>query len=182
MDVCVCVYVLSVSALTPSPSGPPGLCLFMSQCLSSSSMYLSMCARVCVRKCMYVCVCVRKCICVGVCVCLCVWVCVYVCGCVRKCPSRRLKRRQVARTQGADLAYCSPFKRGCVVWRQALWVTFTPDARVADPATWQMYKINQRVSPNDVILNGSQALHAVTDEGLVVRGRAPFHWEQLQIL
>eukprot|EP00884_Botryococcus_braunii_P018962 jgi/Botrbrau1/574/Bobra.0010s0040.1 len=65
---------------------------------------------------------------------------------------------------------------------EALWVTFTPDPHVADPATWQMYKINQRVSPNDVILNGSQALHAVTDEGLVVRGHAPFDWEQLQIM
>jgi len=35
-------------------------------------------------------------------------------------------------------------------------------------SSWLMYKLGQPMSPMDVILNGSQAMHAVGDEGVSV--------------
>jgi hypothetical protein len=65
---------------------------------------------------------------------------------------------------------------------QALWFSFTPNPKVADPASWRMHKIQRPVDPLDVVRNGSQSLHAVTDEGVTVNGVGANSWEQLQIL
>lgn len=65
---------------------------------------------------------------------------------------------------------------------QALWMTFSPDPHVANMSSLQLFKINQQLSPSDVILNGSQSLHAVTDEGVIMTGLGQNDWEQLQIL
>ena len=64
---------------------------------------------------------------------------------------------------------------------QALWVQFAPSAPVADAASWQMYKLGRPVSPLEVVLNGSQSMHAVSDEGISVRGVGRGSWEQLNI-
>ena len=64
---------------------------------------------------------------------------------------------------------------------QALWVRFMPPTEVADPASWLMYKLGRPISPLEVILNGSQSLHAVGDEGVSVRGASKKGLEQLYI-
>lgn len=65
---------------------------------------------------------------------------------------------------------------------QALWVQFTPDAKVADPDTWAMSKLGSLVSPLDVVRNGSHSLHAVDDDGVLVNALGYTHsWEQLKI-
>ena len=64
---------------------------------------------------------------------------------------------------------------------QAMWVQFAPPAAVADSASWQMYKLGRPVSPLEVVLNGSQSMHAVSDEGISVRGAGSGSWEQLNI-
>ena len=63
---------------------------------------------------------------------------------------------------------------------QAVWVAFQPSLAAADPS-WLMHKLGQPVSPLDVTLNGSQAMHAVDDDGVVVAGAGAHAWEQLQI-
>lgn len=64
---------------------------------------------------------------------------------------------------------------------QAMWVQFAPSATVAQPESWQMYKLGQPVSPLDVVYNGSHSLHVVSDEGISVRGVGDGSWEQLNI-
>lgn len=64
---------------------------------------------------------------------------------------------------------------------QAVWVAFQPSLAAADPSTWLMHKLGQPVSPLDVILNGSQAMHGVDDNGVIVAGVGGQAWEQLQI-
>lgn len=64
---------------------------------------------------------------------------------------------------------------------QAMWVQFAPSADVADAASWQMYKLGRPISPLEVVLNGSQSMHAVSDEGISVRGAGSGNWEQLNI-
>ena len=58
---------------------------------------------------------------------------------------------------------------------------FAPAAGVADAASWQMYKLGRAVSPLEVVFNGSQAMHAVSDEGISVSGAGSGAWEQLNI-
>lgn len=58
---------------------------------------------------------------------------------------------------------------------------FAPSGNVAEPESWQMYKLGQPISPLNVIYNGSHSLHAVSDEGISVRGRGNGAWEQLNI-
>lgn len=36
------------------------------------------------------------------------------------------------------------------------------------PSTWALHKLEQPISPLEVILNGSRSLHAVGDEGVSV--------------
>lgn len=62
-----------------------------------------------------------------------------------------------------------------------MWVQFAPSADVADAASWQMYKLGRPISPLEVVLNGSQSMHAVSDEGISVRGVGSGNWEQLNI-
>lgn len=64
---------------------------------------------------------------------------------------------------------------------QAMWVQFAPSAEVADAASWQMYKLGRPISPLEVVYNGSQSMHAVSDEGISVRGIGSGTWEQLNI-
>lgn len=65
---------------------------------------------------------------------------------------------------------------------QALWAQFKPDAAVVDADSWTMSKMGSPISPLDVVLNGSQSMHAVDDEGIMVEGLGlQRSWEQLQI-
>ena len=64
---------------------------------------------------------------------------------------------------------------------QAMWVQFAPSAAVADAASWQMYKLGRPISPLEVVYNGSQSMHAVSDEGISVQGAGKGTWEQLNI-
>lgn len=41
-------------------------------------------------------------------------------------------------------------------------------ASAVNASTWRMHKLGQPISPLEVALNGSQAQHAVGDEGLTV--------------
>ena len=70
----------------------------------------------------------------------------------------------------------------CLLLMQALWAQFKPDAAVVDPDSWMMSKMGSPISPLNVVLNGSQSLHAVDDEGVMVEGMGVQRsWEQLQI-
>ena len=62
-----------------------------------------------------------------------------------------------------------------------MWFQFAPSSDVADPESWQMYKLGQPISPLDVVYNGSRSLHAVSDEGITVRGVGKASGEQLNI-
>eukprot|EP00884_Botryococcus_braunii_P006942 jgi/Botrbrau1/16249/Bobra.0066s0034.1 len=64
---------------------------------------------------------------------------------------------------------------------EALWYKFAPDAEVADPQSWLMYKLGQPISPLEVVNNGSQSMHGVGDEGISVSGRGARSWETLAI-
>ena len=65
---------------------------------------------------------------------------------------------------------------------QALWAQFKPDPAVVDPQSWTMSKLGSPISPLEVVLNGSQSMHAVDDEGVWVQGLGlQRSWEQLQI-
>lgn len=52
---------------------------------------------------------------------------------------------------------------------EALWLRFTPAKRVANASTWNFNKLGSWISPSEVLLNGSHALHAVQDEGVRVK-------------
>lgn len=56
----------------------------------------------------------------------------------------------------------------CVMCLQALWLRFAPGSDVVDSSTWQMYKLGRPISPSEVVFNGSQSMHAVTQEGVSV--------------
>lgn len=75
------------------------------------------------------------------------------------------------------------------VWRrktptrrpEALWLRFAPGAAaLVDPSSWRLSKLGGgaaaddafSVSPFDVVLNGSHAMHAVSDAGVAVRSRS----------
>lgn len=62
-----------------------------------------------------------------------------------------------------------------------MWVQFAPSVSVAEPDTWQMYKLGQPISPSDVVYNGSRSMHVVSDEGVSVKGVGDSSWEQLNI-
>jgi hypothetical protein len=64
---------------------------------------------------------------------------------------------------------------------QAAWMAFQPSLAAADAGSWQMMKLGQPVSPADVLRNGSQAMHAVDDDGVLVAGSGAHAWERLQI-
>jgi hypothetical protein len=64
---------------------------------------------------------------------------------------------------------------------QAAWVAFQPSPATADAGSWRMMKLGQPVSPTDVLRNGSQAMHAVDDDGVLVAGAGAHAWERLQI-
>lgn len=65
---------------------------------------------------------------------------------------------------------------------QALWAQFKPDAAVVDIVSWTMSKMGSPISPLEVVLNGSQSMHAVDDDGILVEGLGlQRSWEQLQI-
>ncbi|KAK9821791.1 hypothetical protein WJX81_004092 [Elliptochloris bilobata] len=64
---------------------------------------------------------------------------------------------------------------------EAVWLAFQPSLAAADASSWLMQKLGQPVSPLDVIRNGSQAMHAVDDDGVAVVGTGPHAWERLQI-
>ena len=64
---------------------------------------------------------------------------------------------------------------------QAMWVQFAPSPDVADPQSWQMYKLGRPISPLEVVYNGSQSMHAVCDDGISVKGSGQGAWEQLNI-
>ncbi|KAK9798230.1 hypothetical protein WJX73_010911 [Symbiochloris irregularis] len=51
---------------------------------------------------------------------------------------------------------------------EAMWVRFAPSLRAVDPKSWRMHKLGQLISPLEVMLNGSQAQHAVGLEGVQV--------------
>ncbi|KDD76566.1 hypothetical protein H632_c180p1, partial [Helicosporidium sp. ATCC 50920] len=52
---------------------------------------------------------------------------------------------------------------------EALWWRWTPAKKAVDAKTWTLVKLDQPVSPLDVVLNGSHALHAVGDDAAHVR-------------
>ena len=79
------------------------------------------------------------------------------------------------------LQHCLDVKKSQGHVMQAMWVQFAPPGAVADAASWQMYKLGRPVSPLEVVYNGSQSMHAVSDEGISVRGVGNGDWEQLNI-
>ena len=53
---------------------------------------------------------------------------------------------------------------------------------MADPYSWSMSKIGSPISPLEVVRNGSQSMHAVDDDGIMVEGLGVQRsWEHLQI-
>ena len=62
---------------------------------------------------------------------------------------------------------------------QAMWLRFAPSLKAVDPDSWGMHKLGGLISPLEVMLNGSQAQHAVGLEGVRVLSRD--HSQQLRI-
>ncbi|HEY1212112.1 MAG TPA: DUF5054 domain-containing protein [Bryobacteraceae bacterium] len=60
---------------------------------------------------------------------------------------------------------------------EAMWLSFSPDA--PDPDGWSLEKVNQPVSPLDVIVNGNRHLHAVTKDVTYRDGKGTFTLETL---
>lgn len=60
---------------------------------------------------------------------------------------------------------------------EAMWFSFSPAA--ADATAWQFEKVNQPVSPLDVISNGNRHLHAVTKDVSYRDGQGSFTLETL---
>jgi len=107
-------------------------------------------------------------------------------GCTRITPCLPLRVHQLpiakgrARDEYVKGIACSLTKVWSVI--QALWAQFKPDTSVVDTDTWTMSKMGSPISPLDVVLNGSQSMHAVDDEGIIVEGLGLHRsWEQLQI-
>eukprot|EP00775_Hariotina_reticulata_P006744 gene6744-6964_t len=63
-----------------------------------------------------------------------------------------------------------------VVWKnktptrlpEALWWSFRPHPGAVNQDSWRMHKLNSHIHPHEVILNGSQSMHAVSDDGVSV--------------
>lgn len=51
---------------------------------------------------------------------------------------------------------------------EAMWVRWRPGPDATDPKSWRLYKLGELVDPLDVMQNGSMALHAVDDNGVIV--------------
>ncbi|KAL4451756.1 hypothetical protein ABPG75_007418 [Micractinium tetrahymenae] len=51
---------------------------------------------------------------------------------------------------------------------EALWLRWVPREGAVNTSSWRLYKLGQPISPMEVVFNGSQALHAVSDEGVSV--------------
>jgi hypothetical protein len=51
---------------------------------------------------------------------------------------------------------------------EAFWLRWAPRSDAVNASSWLMYKLGQPISPLEVMLNGSHALHAVGDEGVSV--------------
>ena len=60
---------------------------------------------------------------------------------------------------------------------EAMWLSFSPDA--PDVNGWLLEKVEQPVSPLDVILNGNRHLHAVTKDVTYRDGNGSFTLETL---
>ncbi|GAB4813534.1 hypothetical protein N2152v2_000580 [Parachlorella kessleri] len=65
---------------------------------------------------------------------------------------------------------------------EALWVRWRPSLDSVDPTSWVLHKLGQPISPLEVILNGSHALHAVGDEGVSVRTTGSKSWLSVRSL
>lgn len=48
---------------------------------------------------------------------------------------------------------------------EALWLRMQPDPLALEANSWRLHKLATQVSPYDVVRNGSQSLHAVSEEG-----------------
>jgi hypothetical protein len=63
-----------------------------------------------------------------------------------------------------------------VVWQdktptripEALWLSFRPAAAAVNASSWALHKLDSSISPLDVLRNGSQSMHAVSDAGVSV--------------
>ncbi|KAI8469213.1 MAG: hypothetical protein J3K34DRAFT_459474 [Monoraphidium minutum] len=55
---------------------------------------------------------------------------------------------------------------------EATWVRFAPGLGAADADSWRLHKINASISPQEIVLNGSHSIHAVSEEGATVRSPA----------
>jgi hypothetical protein len=51
---------------------------------------------------------------------------------------------------------------------EAFWLRWVPRPESVNTSSWRMYKLGQPISPLEVLRNGSQAQHAVGDEGVSV--------------
>jgi hypothetical protein len=69
------------------------------------------------------------------------------------------------------------FKKRANRLPEAMWLSFSPDA--PDPEGWLLEKVNQPVSPLDVIVNGNRHLHAVTKDVLYRDNKGSFTLETL---
>ncbi|WIA38239.1 hypothetical protein OEZ86_001582 [Tetradesmus obliquus] len=64
-----------------------------------------------------------------------------------------------------------------VVWQgkrptrlpEALWLSFQPAPAAVDQASWRLHKLNSLINPMEVMINGSQSMHAVTEAGVSVK-------------
>jgi hypothetical protein len=59
------------------------------------------------------------------------------------------------------------FKKSAIRWPEALWMTF--GFRLPDPKGWRLDKMEEWISPLDVIHRGSRSLHAVGTGGIEYR-------------
>jgi hypothetical protein len=55
---------------------------------------------------------------------------------------------------------------------ESMWLTFVPDA--PEPDGWVLEKVNQQVSPLDVVRGGGRSMHAVTGNLRYQDGRGSF--------
>ncbi len=77
-----------------------------------------------------------------------------------------------------DLPVDSPQLGLAAIWQdktptrlpEALWLRFRPGP--AAGSNWQLHKLGGSVSPGEVMVNGSQSLHAVSDAGVSVESAA----------
>lgn len=51
---------------------------------------------------------------------------------------------------------------------EAFWLQWQPEPNAVDVNSWKMSKLGSAISPLEVIMNGSQSMHAVDDDGISV--------------